>query len=316
MGMVLSLTHRGRALGVVAVAVVLLAVAAGGCGATDALAPPGGKVRVAAIEATWGSLAAQVGGAHAEVVSIVSGPGADPHDFEPRPRDAVTLAQAQIVIVNGAGYDTWATKLLASTRAPGRIVIDVAAAVGAHKGANPHFWYDPRAVATVIARVTGALQQLDAAHSAAYTANRHRLETAGLATYHRLLADLRARYAGTPVGISESIFEPLAEAIGLRVVTPVSFANAIGQGTDPTAADRTTIAEQVRSRRFAVFLDNSQNSTPDVDAVVAACRRAGIPVVAMTETPTPADARFQDWQAAQLQRLAAALAEAKDGAPA
>lgn len=314
--MVLSLSGRLKGVGAVALAGTLVALAVGGCAGAHADLPDGGKVRVAAIEATWGSLAAQIGGSDADVVAIVSGPGADPHEFEPRPRDAVTLAQAQLVIVNGAGYDAWAEKLLAASRAPGRIVIDVADVLHAPKGANPHFWYDPHAVAAVIARITTALQRLDPAHAHGYAANGHELETNGLAEYHRLLSELHDRYANTPVGISETIFEPLASAVGLKVVTPISFANAVSEGTDPAGADRTTITAQIRDRRFAVFLVNAQNSTPDVAAVVAGCRHAGIPVVSMTETPAPAGPTFQAWQVQQLTRLLAALASAKPPVPA
>ncbi len=55
---------------------------------------------------------------------------------------------------------------------------------------------------------------------------------------------------------------------------------------------------------------NSQNATPDVTAQVTAAKKHGIPVVAVTETLSPAGASFQDWQSAQLQALAEALAQA------
>ena len=59
-----------------------------------------------------------------------------------------------------------------------------------------------------------------------------------------------------------------------------------------------------------MFVFNSQNSTPDVTAVVAKAKQAGIPVAAVTETLTLKGASFQDWQANQLQSLADALATA------
>jgi zinc/manganese transport system substrate-binding protein len=311
------LTLRRRPVGLVGVCFVCALVigTVGGCAGAHAGQPAGGKVRVAAIEATWGSLAAQIGGDAADVVSIVSGPGADPHDFEPRPRDAVTLAQAQLVIVNGAGYDAWAEHLLDATRTAGRVVVNVADLLQAPKGANPHFWYSPRAVSAVIARITSALAELDPGHASTYTANRKQLETVGLADYHRLLNELRTQHRGTAIGISETLFEPLAAAIGLQVVTPTSFASAVSAGTDPTAADRATITAQIREHRFAVFLENTQSSTPDVEALAASCRRAGIPVVEMTETPAPAGATFQAWQVRQLEQLAAALARPRPQGP-
>jgi zinc/manganese transport system substrate-binding protein len=112
------------------------------------------------------------------------------------------------------------------------------------------------------------------------------------------------------VGASESIFEPLAQALGLKLVTPASFLKAISEGTEPTAADKTTVDRQIKSRRIKVWVFNSQNSTPDVARITGAARKKGIPVTTITETPAPASVRFQDWQSRQLEALAAALAKA------
>ncbi len=102
---------------------VLLAVCVGGmalagCGATDLGGTSGGTVRVVAAEDFWGSIAAQVGGSHVSVTSIITDPNADPHSYEPTSQDARTVAEAQYVIVNGAGYDQWAENLLSGE--PGR----------------------------------------------------------------------------------------------------------------------------------------------------------------------------------------------------
>ena len=56
----------------------------------------------------------------------------------------------------------------------------------------------------------------------------------GLAKYHSLIADIKAKYAGTPVGASESIFSPLSDALGLNLLTPPEFLKAISEGTDPS----------------------------------------------------------------------------------
>src|SRR5207244_1993389 len=129
----------------------------------------------------------------------------------------------------------------------------------------------------------------------------------GLAGYHQVINDIRSAYARTPVGASESIFAPLAAALGLDLVTPASFLKAISEGTDPSPADKAAIDAQISGKKIKVYVFNSQNSTPDIAAEVAACRRRGIPVVAVTETLSPASATFQAWQTAQLQSLKAAL---------
>src|SRR5207245_2849713 len=135
-------------------------------------------------------------------------------------------------------------------------------------------------------------------------------QTEGLKRYNDLRASIREQYLGTPVGASESIFAPLAQDLGLRMLTPDPFLNAISEGTDPSAQDKSTAAKQIAGKQIKVFVYNSQNSTPDVAALVEKSKKAGIPVTTVTETLVPKGAAFQDWQANQLQALAQALAQA------
>src|SRR5437868_6544374 len=69
-------------------------------------------LQVLAGENFWGSIAAQLGGSHVSVTSVVTNPNADPHDFESSTKDARAFATADYVILNGAGYDDWGSKLL------------------------------------------------------------------------------------------------------------------------------------------------------------------------------------------------------------
>ena len=86
--------------------------------------------------------------------------------------------------------------------------------------------------------------------------------------------------------------------------------NAISEGTDLTAADKATADAQIKNKQIKVYVFNTQNATPDVQAEVDAAKAAGIPVATVTETLAPASATFQDWQVAQLKDLQAALAKA------
>jgi zinc/manganese transport system substrate-binding protein len=266
-------------------------------------------VYVVAAERSWGSIAEQLGGEMARVTSLVSNPAADPHDYEPTAADARAVATAQLVIVNGAGYDSWAAKLLAANPVDGRQVIDVGKLVGASASANPHLWYDPAIVDRVVAAVSAALRSADPASSDYFAGRAEHFESVDLARYHALIEAIKGDYAGTPVGVSESIFSMLAPALGLDVRTPASFQRAITEGTDPTARDKLAIDRQIADHKIAVYVYNTQNATPDVRAQVAAAKAAGIPVTAITETPVPQGASFQDWQVQQLEALQAALGE-------
>jgi zinc/manganese transport system substrate-binding protein len=272
---------------------------------------PGGAdapLRIVAAENFWGSIAAQLGGAHVLVASIIDSPDADPHDYEPTTADGRAVASADLVLVNGVGYDTWATKLVDANPDPSRAVMDVGRLVGAAVGGNPHRWYDPADVQQVVDRLTADYQRLDPSHAAYYAERRVAFDTTATRVYKAVVAEIRTRYAGTPVGASESIFAMIAPALGLDLVTPQGFLTAISQGTDPTAADKAAIDQQIKERRIKVYVYNSQNATPDVQAQIAEARSAGIPVTSITETMTPATATWEQWQTAQLVALRDALA--------
>jgi zinc/manganese transport system substrate-binding protein len=299
-----SFLGRG-ASGSLAVALALLGA---GCNGSFDASSGDGAPRIVAAENVWGGLAAELAGTRADVASVVSSPAADPHDYEPSAADARALAGAQMAIVSGIGYDPWASRLLAANPVAGRIVLDVGDLLGLEAGANPHRWYSPRDVQLVVGAIVRDYAKLDP-RSAEYFTRRRRLLEQGLRGYRHLLASIRKSYRNVPVGASESIAEPLAQALGLRLLTPRSFLDAVSEGSEPTAADRTTIDRQIARRQIAVWLYNRQNATPDVTRITEEARRRGIPVVPITETLSPASSTFESWQSRQLRSLSAALAK-------
>lgn len=289
--------------------VLLVFALTAACATTPSRTTNGGKLRVVAAEDFWGSIASSLGGDHVTVENLINSPVIDPHDYEPTASDAREVATASLVIVNGVGYDGWASKLLAANPSSHRKTIDVGKLVGATSGDNPHRWYNPDDVSAVVAAITDAYSAADPSNAAYFAEQRKRYQAGDLGGYDKLIADIRSKYSGTPVGASESIFAMLAPALGLRLITPSSFLRAISEGADPTASDKRLIDKQIRERDIRVYVYNSQNTTPDVRAQVNAATAAGIPVVAMTESPVPATASFTDWQIVQLSRLQAALAK-------
>jgi zinc/manganese transport system substrate-binding protein len=265
---------------------------------------------VVAAENFWGSIAAQLGGSHVAVTSIITNPDTDPHTYEPTTGDARTVASAKYVVVNGIGYDPWAPKLLAAQPNAGRKVLTVGDLVGVKEGGNPHRWYSPTDVMKVIDQITSDYKSLDPTDAAFFDTQHTTYTTTGLAGYTSLIAGIKAKYAGTPVGASESIFAPMSDALGLNLLTPSTFLTAISEGTEPTAADKATIDAQIKGHQIKVYVYNSQNSTPDVAAQVKEAKDAGIPTTTITETLEPPTSTFQDWQSAQLQSLEAVLATA------
>jgi zinc/manganese transport system substrate-binding protein len=289
----------------------LLAGCVNGSGAASAgsSAPscPSGQALVVAAENFWGSIAAQLGGDRVCVRSVIANPDTDPHAYEAKPSDARLIANARYVIINGAGYDPWAPKLISANPVSGRTVLTVGDLVGKKVGDNPHLWYSPEYVARVIDRINADLDAIDPQDAAYFDQQKAQYLTVGLKGYLGTLATIRQKYQGTPVGATESIFVYLADAMSLKLITPPDYMKAISEGTDPSAGDKATIEQQISSRSIKLFAFNSQNSTKDVLALVDKAKAEGIPVAKVTETLTPAGATFQEWQAKQLQGILNAL---------
>jgi len=242
-----------------------------------------------------------------QVRSIITNPDTDPHSYEPTARDARTMAGARLAIVNGVGYDEWASKLLAASPGEGRVVLNVGDLLGLKDGDNPHRWYFPSDVFAVVDAIVADYDRLDPAGTSYFARQKQDFLTRGLARYDELRREIRARYVGVPVGYSESIFQGLGEDLGLRLLTPYSFVKAIAEGTEVTAQDKRTVDAQAEGHRIAVWVFNSQNVTPDVQRVNELARAAQIPIATVTETLSPASDSFEQWQVAELEGLQRAL---------
>jgi zinc/manganese transport system substrate-binding protein len=295
---------------VLAPLVVMVVVALAACGSSSNGASNGGRLRVVAAENFWGSIASQLAGSKASVQSIIVDPNQDPHMYNPTASDARTLATSQLAIFNGVGYDPWGPKLVAANPAPDRVVLTVGDLVGLKEGDNPHRWYSPDNVTIVAQAITAKLEQLDAKDAAYFAAQYRTFVNQGLAQYHQLITAIKAKYAGVPVGASESIFALLSPSLGLHLITPPGYMKAVSEGTEVTPQDEASIHHQVDSSQIKVWVYNSQNATPDVQRLNAEARARHIPVATVTETLTPPTLSFEQWQIAQLQGLERALHQA------
>ena len=279
-------------------------------GSSGASTSSGKVITAAATIDAWGSILSQLGGTHVKTTAIITNPDTDPHDYEPSPAAARVTARSALFVQNGIGYDTWAAKALQADPSSSRLVITVGDLVGVPEGGNPHQWYSPSSVEKVADAITADLKKADPDDADYFDQQRSAFENTALASYHQLINDIKSKYSGVPVGASESIFAPLSDALGLNLITPASFLKAISEGTDPSAADKATIDAQIADKKIKGYVFNSQNSTPDVSAQVAAAKKQGIPVSAVTETLAPQGTPFQDWQSSQLKALEDALAQA------
>lgn len=279
-------------------------------GASAALTPPvgGSPIAVLGTENFYADVLTQVGGSRVSATSLLNDPNTDPHSFEASPQAAATVADAQLVIVNGLGYDDFMQHLLDASPKSSRVVINVQQLLGLSSDTNSHIWYDPGTMPKVATAVEAALAKMEPGNAAYYSAQL----TAYLASLKPLtdkIAELKAKYAGAPVAFTEPVAGYLAGAIGLSVLTPEGFQKAVEDGTDPAPADVATERDLLTGHKVRALLFNSQVITPLTQQIHDLAVSNGIPVVGVAETLPPAYGTYQAWQLAQMNEIEQALAK-------
>ena len=263
-------------------------------------------VSIVAAETVYGDIARQIAGPQVEVRSILGNPDEDPHLFEASPSVARAIADASIVVLNGAEYDPWMRKLLRATPRADRQVIDVGALLHVRPGANPHLWYDPSTMPVFARALAEALAAADRVHEPAYHQGLARF-LGSLAPLANRIEQMRKNYTGTPVAATEPVFGLMATAVGLTMRNQ-RFQLAVMNDTEPNAHDIAAFEHDLRSRAVRVLLYNSQATDSAARRMMRIAEQFHVPVVGVTETE-PAGKAYQQWMLDQLAALEIALAK-------
>jgi zinc/manganese transport system substrate-binding protein len=263
-------------------------------------------VKVVAAENVYGDIVRQIGGPNVAVTSILINPNQDPHEFEASASTARQIADARLVIYNGADYDPWIPKLLSASRAPSRKVIEVARLVHKRAGDNPHVWYDVAAIYALAGALADTLSTLDPTRRAEYI-ERHAAFEKSMRPLVDRIGELRKGYAGRAVTATEPVFGYMADALGLKMRNG-RFQLAVMNGTEPSARDIAAFEKDLRTRVVKVLLYNSQTTSALAERMRAIAGGAGVPVVGVTETE-PLGMTYQQWMTSQLDALARALGQ-------
>lgn len=245
--------------------VAALVVAAG--------APGGGlaaeRLSVVATFSIIGDLVANVGGEHVAVKTLV-GPDSDTHVFAPSPTNAGFVAKADLVVVNGLGFEGWLDRLIAASGYSGPVV-------AASKGAtllpadpeaveedragqdregrhDPHAWQSAANTVTYVENIADGLCRVDADHCAEYRTN----AALYAAELGRLDADIKAGFARIPaerrkVITSHDAFGYFGDAYGVRFIAP----QGVNTESEASAADVAALIQQIRAEGVtALFVEN------------------------------------------------------------
>jgi zinc/manganese transport system substrate-binding protein len=264
-------------------------------------------IRIVAAENVWGDLARQIGGTRVHIYSVVSDPNADPHEYASTNNDARAVENANYVILNGAGYDGWMSKLLGAGGNDKR-VLNIADLLNKKEGDNPHFWYDPEYVNAAALQILHDMVSLDPNDADYFQANYATLVNS-LAVYQGAIENIKMEYRGEKVGATEDIFFYLAKAAGLDLTTSPAFMEAVAEGNDPPAISIAALNDQINAKQIRILVYNIQTETPITESLVTLANHRGVGVVGMSELPTSKTISFQDWMHAEVLALQAALRE-------
>lgn len=243
-------------------AAMLLAALAGSTGAAEVARP-----KVVASFSILADLARQVAGEDALVTSLV-GPEADAHGYAPSPADAKRLAEAQVVIVNGLGFEGWLDRLVkaSGTKAPVVVAskgVRPIAEEGAHDhggrahdhdhAADPHAWQNVANAKLYLANIRDGLSAADPAHAADYARNAE----AALAALDVLDAEIRSGLAAIPperrrIITTHDAFGYFAAAYGFSFLAP----QGLSTESEPSPKQVAALIRQIRKERIpAVFVE-------------------------------------------------------------
>ncbi|HEY2550533.1 MAG TPA: zinc ABC transporter substrate-binding protein [Streptosporangiaceae bacterium] len=285
--------------------------AAAGCttaGSANVADSAGTAISAIGAENQYANVLSQIGGKFVHVTSILSNPNTDPHTFESSPQVARQVSQAQLIVQNGVGYDSFMNKIEAASGNPDRKIIVAQQVLGLPDSTpNPHLWYSPSTMPAVARAMAADLSALRPAHAAYFQANLRAFDKS-LQPWLTAIAQFKSVYPGAPVATTEPVADYLLQAMGADNLTPFSFQADIMNGVDPAPQDVALEQGFFTQHKARAFVYNQQVSDALTVSVRQTAQQAGVPVVGVYETmPTPGFS-YQSWMLAEVKAIQQAVA--------
>lgn len=256
------------------------------------------KVSIVTTTNVYADIAKNVVGKYGSVQAIIKNSATDPHDFEPTTADAKELTKANIIVANGLGYDTWMNKLASSvSKKPVLVGEDL---MGLKKGDNPHIWYDLDMPTKYVNYLVKRLSKLDKKHAAYFKENGDKY----LAKVAKIkqIAKSTDKKNNKPVFVSEPVFDYGLEEAGYKIGDK-EFEEAIENGTDPSPKTINKMTNEIKDKKIAFLVNNTQASSSTVKTFVKLAKENGVPVLNVRET-IPNHMTYLDWMRENYQNLA------------
>lgn len=271
--------HRIARIAIAALASVGMLASVAACGSGQSTSEKNGIIEVAASVNQWGTVAKALGGDNVNVTSIINSTNVDAHDYEPTTSDIAKLQKAQVIIVNGAGYDAWAVKAAQTANAT---IVNAAEVGGVNDGENPHVWFSADVRKAVAQAITEAYEQADAAKkndfdkmNDQWTAEENNVESK--------IAEVKQKTDGLAYAATESVASYLAEDMGLADATPSGYARATANESEPTPTDIKQFTDALKAGEIKLLVVNTQEESELTGKITDAAKSVEVPMVELTE---------------------------------
>ncbi len=271
--------HRIARIAIAALASVGMLASVAACGSGQSTSEKNGTIEVAASVNQWGTVAKALGGDNVNVTSIINSTNVDAHDYEPTTSDIAKLQKAQVIIVNGAGYDAWAVK---ATQTANAIIVNAAEVGGVNDGENPHVWFSADVRKAVAQAITEAYEQADAAKkndfdkmNDQWAAEENNVESK--------IAEVKQKTDGLAYAATESVASYLAEDMGLADATPSGYARATANESEPTPTDIKQFTDALKAGEIKLLVVNTQEESELTGKITDAAKFVEVPMVELTE---------------------------------
>lgn len=249
----------------------------------------------------YGEVAKNVLGKYGKVTSIINNPNIDPHDFNPASSDAKNVYQANLVIYNGLGYDSWAQKLLSSNKNVDSI--NVGSLMGKKTGDNPHIWYNVATMEKLANELAAKFAKLQPNNKKDFE-NNAKAYIAKLKVLNTQLADIKKNKINKPVAVSEPVFDYSLSNMGYTV-SDKSFEEATEKDNDPSPKSIREIQNDIKDHKLAFFVYNKQVNSKTVTNLVKLAKQNNVPVVSVTETKPSNEPTYISWMQNQYKEIQA-----------
>lgn len=303
-----------------ATAASALALALTGCSgsaspdSSSSASSSGDTIAVVASTNVYGEIAKTVGGDHVTVTSLIADESKDPHEFEATASDQLDIKNAQLLIENGGGYDPFMATLkdAAGTDAPLISAVtfspewtgdDPSDGV---EGFNEHVFYDPQTIAAVADDIAAKLGAIDPTDAAVFTENATALRADIDAKVTPILTEIAAAHTGTEIFVTEPVPLYLAEAAGLKNVTPDAFSEAVEEGQDVPPAALLDALTLIGGGSVKILFVNAQAGGAETTQAESKAAEAGVPVIKASELLPEGDT-YVSWMTDMATQIKTAL---------